>query len=59
MFTISEIRMLLNNRDVSQLLATRQQFNITAIVCACVTLAVAIHGVLPAAELCAWYLTAV
>lgn len=32
MFTISEIRMLLNNRDVSQLLATRQQFNITAIV---------------------------
>lgn len=50
---------LLTVHDVSQLLATRQQFNITAIVCACVTLTIAVHRVTASIELHALYLTAV
>lgn len=43
MFSISEIGVPLTVNGISQLLATRQQFDVTAVVCICVALDIAVH----------------
>lgn len=43
MISISEIGVPLTINGISQLLATSQQFDITAIVCVCVALDIAVH----------------
>lgn len=58
-FNISEIRMPLNNQWCLTIPGYQAAVNITATVCTCVTLAMAVHSVMASIELHALNLTAV